>query len=142
NPARTFAQCLAELEAIAAEVVAGTGARARVTMKNSATAGEISADDPLVAAFQSAHQEVTGHKLPLGGLRVATDVLMFLERGIPTICHGSLSYGDPNEFNDARDASRGGGHHGDVEWIALSELDRYARLWTAAAINYCGVANG
>ncbi|MSP14085.1 MAG: M20 family peptidase [Chloroflexi bacterium] len=140
NPARSFAQCQAELEAIAAQVVAGTGARARVQLKNSATAGEISAHDPLVAAFQAAHQEVVGDTLPLAGLRVATDVLMFLERGIPTICHGSLSYGDPNEFNGARDDLRGGGHHGDVEWIALSELDRYARLWTAAAIHYCGVS--
>ncbi len=106
------------------EVVNGTGATGRVQMKGASAPGEISLDDPLVSAFQAAHTEVSGHELPLGGLRLGTDTLLYLHKGIPAVCHGP----------------RGGGAHEDREWVELEELHRCARLWIAAAVHYCGLA--
>jgi acetylornithine deacetylase/succinyl-diaminopimelate desuccinylase-like protein len=124
RPGRTFEECLAELEQYVAEVVAGTEATGRVQMKAASTPGEISPDNPLVKAFQSAHEEVSGRELPLAGLRLGTDVLLYLNQGIPALCHGP----------------RGGGAHADIEWVDLADLQRCARLWASAAVNYCRLA--
>jgi hypothetical protein len=57
-------------------------------------------DDPLVIASQATHTEVSGHELPLGGLRLGTDTLLYLHKGIPAVCHGP----------------RGGSAHEDEKW--------------------------
>jgi acetylornithine deacetylase/succinyl-diaminopimelate desuccinylase-like protein len=124
HPGETFDECRQELERLAGEVVNGTHATARVQMKAASAPGEIPPNDPLVAAFQAAHVEVSGGELPLGGLRLGTDTLLYLHEGIPAICHGP----------------RGGGAHEDEEWVELAELDRCARLWVAAAVHYCQLA--
>lgn len=123
SPGRTLEECRTELERLVGEVVKGERATGRVQMKGASAPGEIAPDDLLVSAFQAAHSEVSGHELPLGGLRLGTDVLMYLHAGIPALCHGP----------------RGGGAHEDIEWVDLAELHRCARLWIATAVHYCGL---
>ncbi len=78
--------------------------------------------DPIVAAFQSAHQAVTGHALPLGGKPFVDDGNTFSARaGIPALTHGP----------DAK------GAHTLEERVPVDELVRLAQVYALTAVGYC-----
>ncbi|MSS70966.1 MAG: M20/M25/M40 family metallo-hydrolase [Candidatus Latescibacteria bacterium] len=82
----------------------------------------IEASDPLVAAFQAAHQAVTGRTLPPGGKPFVDDGNTFASRaGIPALTHGP----------DAK------GAHTLQEWVPVDELIRLAQVYALTAVGYC-----
>lgn len=123
NPNADYDACLAELEGLVARVVARTGLTARVSLKNTRDPGAIPVDHELVSSVQAAHERVVGERMSLGGLRLATDAPLFMKYGVPSLCHGP----------------RGGGAHGDVEWVDLKSLAECAVLWAETAVAFCGV---
>ena len=83
---------------------------------------EISATDPLVRAFQSAHTAVTGVELPMGAKPFVDDGNTFVQRGgIAAITHG------PNAH----------GAHTLDEIVAVEELVRVARVYALTALAFC-----
>ena len=84
---------------------------------------EIDANCKEVEAFQSAHEEVTGQRLPLGAKPFVDDGNVFVHRGgIPAITHG------PNAK----------GAHTLNEEVPISELLRVAQVYALTAINVTG----
>ena len=77
---------------------------------------------PLVEAFQSAYQEVTGNPLPEGPKPFVDDGNTFLEEsGVPAITHG------PNAT----------GAHTVNEAVPLEELNRVALVYACTAVAFC-----
>jgi acetylornithine deacetylase/succinyl-diaminopimelate desuccinylase-like protein len=79
--------------------------------------------DPLVAAFQEAHQAISGQPLPTGPKPFLDDGNSFwgLAR-VPAITHGP----------------RAGGQHTLQEWVSIDDLERVAHLYALTAVLYCG----
>jgi acetylornithine deacetylase/succinyl-diaminopimelate desuccinylase-like protein len=85
---------------------------------------EIKPIDPLVTAFQAAHQAITGQELPLGGKPFVDDGNTFAPLGgIPALTHG------PNAT----------GAHTLQERVPLAELVRVAQVYALTALRYCQV---
>lgn len=83
---------------------------------------ELDPEAPLVEAFQSAHQSVTGSPLPQGPKPFVDDGNTFLEEsGIPAITHG------PNAT----------GAHTVNEAVPLEELNRVALVYACTAVAFC-----
>lgn len=83
---------------------------------------EIEAADPLVTAFQSAHESIAGKSLPIGAKPFVDDGNIFVNRGkIPAISHGP----------DAK------GAHTLHEMVPVSELARVALQYALTAIEFC-----
>jgi len=83
---------------------------------------EIDPDEPLVTAFQSVFELLTGETLPEGAKPFVDDGNTFVSRGgIPAITHG------PNAK----------GAHTLHEEVAVSELERVALVYALTAITYC-----
>jgi len=78
--------------------------------------------DPLVPAFQSAYQTVSGKSLPIGAKPFCDDGNSFWELAkIPAITHG------PNA----------GGAHTLEEWVSIDDLVRVATVYALTAVAYC-----
>lgn len=113
----------AELEQLLAELARDTGTQVELDFSISGDAFAISPADPLVAAFQQAHQEATGAPLPLGGKPFMDDGNTFVAlAGIPALTHGP---------------SATGAHTLD-ERVTLDELVRVAQVYALTALAYCG----
>jgi acetylornithine deacetylase/succinyl-diaminopimelate desuccinylase-like protein len=83
---------------------------------------ELTGDEPIIGAFQTAYQSVTGETLPTGAKPFVDDVNTFVHRGkIPGITHG------PNAK----------GAHTVNEEVAVAELIRVARVYAQTAIEFC-----
>ncbi len=81
---------------------------------------------PLVEALRSAFLEETGRTLPLTGIRIVADAPVFEKvGGIPCLYHGLAGHGA----------------HGDLEWVAETELVRGARTYLRTILNYLGAAD-
>ena len=77
---------------------------------------------PLVQAFQTAHESVTGSPLPEGAKPFVDDGNTFLETGgIPAITHGPAATGA----------------HTINEQVPLEELNRVALVYACAAVAFC-----
>jgi acetylornithine deacetylase/succinyl-diaminopimelate desuccinylase-like protein len=80
--------------------------------------------DPLVAAFQQAHQAITGYELPLGSKPFVDDGNTFSAlAGIPALTHGPAATGA----------------HTLQEQVSIAELVRVAQVYALTAIAYCAV---
>lgn len=113
----------AELEQLLAELARDTGTQVELDFSISGDAFAISPADPLVAAFQQAHQGATGAPLPLGGKPFMDDGNTFVAlAGIPALTHGP---------------SATGAHTLD-ERVTLDELVRVAQVYALTALAYCG----
>jgi acetylornithine deacetylase/succinyl-diaminopimelate desuccinylase-like protein len=79
-------------------------------------------NDPLVPAFQQAHQTVSGKTLPIGAKPFCDDGNSFWELAkIPAITHGPLA----------------GGAHTLEEWVSIDDLVRVAKVYALTALAYC-----
>jgi len=79
-------------------------------------------EDPLVSAFQSAYEAISGRKLPIGPKAFVDDGNSFSgARGIAAITHGP----------------RAGGQHTVNEWVSIDDLERVAHLYALTAALYC-----
>jgi acetylornithine deacetylase/succinyl-diaminopimelate desuccinylase-like protein len=79
--------------------------------------------DPFVAAFQHAHQEIAGRQLPVGAKPFCDDGNSFWAlAGRPAITHGPQA----------------GGAHTLDEWVSIDDLVRVAQLYALTAVVYCG----
>ena len=79
-------------------------------------------DEPLVAAFQSAHRIVAGAPLPLGPKPFVDDGnTLCAHAGIPALTHGPAATGA----------------HTLDERVPLAELVRVARTYALTALAYC-----
>jgi acetylornithine deacetylase/succinyl-diaminopimelate desuccinylase-like protein len=78
--------------------------------------------DPLVAAFQQAHEAVTDRRLPVGGKPFVDDGHGFSEQAaIPAVTHGPAATGA----------------HSLDEAVPVAELARVARVYALTALAYC-----
>jgi acetylornithine deacetylase/succinyl-diaminopimelate desuccinylase-like protein len=78
--------------------------------------------DPLVAAFQAAHETTTGQRLPVGAKPFCDDGNSFWSlANVPAITHGP----------------KAGGAHTLEEWVSISDLVRVAQVYALTAISYC-----
>lgn len=83
---------------------------------------QIASDDPVVLAFQTAHEAVTGAPLPLGGKPFVDDGNIFAgEAHIPALTHGPAATGA----------------HTLHECAPVAELARVAQVYALTAIGYC-----
>jgi acetylornithine deacetylase/succinyl-diaminopimelate desuccinylase-like protein len=83
---------------------------------------ELNPDDPLVAAFQGAHETISGRPLPAGPKAFVDDGNSFCGlAGVPAITHGP----------------RSGGQHTVHEWVSIADLERVAHLYALTAALYC-----
>lgn len=86
-------------------------------------ATEVSAEDPMVAAAQSAAAAVLGASMPLASFPGATDAMGFQGvGGIPTLA----AFG-PGQLPLA---------HGPNEWVSVTSLKQAARMYALTAIEY------
>jgi succinyl-diaminopimelate desuccinylase len=78
--------------------------------------------DPLVRAFQSSYEALSGAPLPTGPKPFVDDGNSFgALAGVPAITHGP----------------RAGGQHTVSEWVEIDDLVRIACLYAAIAVAYC-----
>jgi acetylornithine deacetylase/succinyl-diaminopimelate desuccinylase-like protein len=93
-----------------------------VEYRNIRDAFFLNLEDPLLAAFQSAHAAVHGAPLPTGPKPFVDDGNSFygLKR-IPAITHGGL----------------GGGAHTLNEWVSIDSLVSAAATYALTAVRYC-----
>jgi acetylornithine deacetylase/succinyl-diaminopimelate desuccinylase-like protein len=104
------------------QVAADAGATAEVDFAVQGDAFRIDEADPIVGAFQDAHQAVSGSRLPAGGKPFVDDGNTYAPRaGIPALTHG------PNAT----------GAHTTNEEVPISELVRVAKVYALTAIGYC-----
>jgi len=112
----------AGLEAILQEVAERNGVEIEMDFEVQGDAFQIDQDDPIVAAFQTAHTAVTGAALPFGGKPFVDDGNTFAGlAGIPPLTHGPAATGA----------------HTLNEEVAVAELVRVARVYALAAVGYC-----
>ncbi|MCC7263741.1 MAG: M20/M25/M40 family metallo-hydrolase [Candidatus Latescibacteria bacterium] len=112
----------AEFAAVVAEVAAQHGVPWQLDFSVSGDAFVVAAEDPLVRAFQAAHQAVSGAGLPLGGKPFMDDGNTFAAlAGIPALTHGPAATGA----------------HTLDERVSLEELVRVARVYALCALAYC-----
>jgi acetylornithine deacetylase/succinyl-diaminopimelate desuccinylase-like protein len=79
-------------------------------------------EDPLVSAFQQAHEAISGKPLPIGPKPFVDDGNSFWGlRQLPAITHGP----------------RAGGQHTVNEWVSIDDLERVAHLYALTAVAYC-----
>ncbi len=124
-PGRTARTCLGELDVLVGEALSGSGLTAEVTMVHDREPFETSPDDPAVRAFAAAHREVVGRDVNYVGMRIVGDANLYVHgTGIPT-----FYYGPSNETA-----------HSDLETISVERLLSAAKVYTQAAMGFCGVA--
>jgi len=105
------------------EVAARYGVRVEGEFMIAGEGFEIDPAAPLVSAVQSAHAAVSGQPLPTGAKPFVDDGNRFVHRGgVSAVTHGP----------DAK------GAHTIHEEVPVSELERVARVYALAAIEFCG----
>jgi acetylornithine deacetylase/succinyl-diaminopimelate desuccinylase-like protein len=107
------------LDGLAAE----TGTTITAEVKPIRDAFVLKEDDPLVSAFQEAHEATAGRRLPVGAKPFCDDGNSFWAlRGVPAITHGPVA----------------GGAHTLKEWVSIDDLERVALVYALTAVAYCG----
>ena len=116
-------QVLSDFRGLLDELAEETNTTISVEFDVPGDAFTISADQPLAAAFQAAHTEVTGAPLPLGNKPFVDDGSIIIdETGRPAITHGPAATGAHTLF----------------EQVTLDELVRVARVYALTALHFCG----
>jgi len=114
-PGNTLAQVEAEFQALLEPIAEESGCAIDLDLRLVRGAYRIDPAERLVGALREAYRDVTGHELPLTGVKLVADGAMFHAAGIPTVYHGPM----------------GSGAHGDVESIEVAELVRATRVYLA-----------
>jgi acetylornithine deacetylase/succinyl-diaminopimelate desuccinylase-like protein len=125
GPENSYANVLAELRAMAAQVEQETGARVALNLIPVRDGFRVAENEALVVALREAYREVTGRELPLVGSRMVGDAAIFTKEGrIPALYHGP----------------GGTGAHADLESAPIAELVRAAKVYVLTALEYAGEA--
>jgi acetylornithine deacetylase/succinyl-diaminopimelate desuccinylase-like protein len=122
-PGTPIADLRHEYQSLLADVSRQTGTHAEGQFLVARDAFELNEGDPLVSAFQAAHEAVGGRRLPRGAKPFVDDGNTFVARGrVPAITHGP----------DAK------GAHTLHEAVPVAELVRVAQVYALTAVQYCG----
>jgi acetylornithine deacetylase/succinyl-diaminopimelate desuccinylase-like protein len=125
GPENSYANVLAELQAMAAQVERETGAQVALNLIPVRDGFQVVAEEPLVIALRRAYLQVTGRELPLVGSRMVGDAAIFIKEGkVPALYHGP----------------GGTGAHADLESVAVADLVRAAKVYVLTALDYAGQA--
>jgi len=120
-PEKRFPEVEAEFQARLEPIQRRTPATIQLDLVKARDGFRVREDERIVRVLQQAHQEVTDRPLPLGGVTVVADVSSFVnEGGVPAVYYGCGS-----------DRA-----HATPEYVALSELERQARVLLAAVARY------
>jgi acetylornithine deacetylase/succinyl-diaminopimelate desuccinylase-like protein len=88
---------------------------------------ETPASHPIVQAFSTAGERLTGHAPPQIGMALVGDANLFAnEAGVPTIYYGP-----------AHETA-----HSDYERVSIDRLAHCATMYALAVVEFCGVATG
>jgi acetylornithine deacetylase/succinyl-diaminopimelate desuccinylase-like protein len=116
-----------EFRGLLAELARETGTSITAVLRMMRDAFVLKLDDPLVAAFQSAHEGTAGKRLAVGAKPFCDDGNSFWAlAGVPAITHGP----------------RAGGAHTLNEWVSIDDLVRVAQVYALTAVAYCGSREG
>jgi acetylornithine deacetylase/succinyl-diaminopimelate desuccinylase-like protein len=111
-----------ELRDVLDDVARQTGTTIDVELLPIRDAFCLNTDDPLVAAFQQAHQASSGRTLPQGAKPFCDDGNSFWSLArVPAITHGPSA----------------GGAHTLNEWVSIDDLVRVAKVYAMTAQVYC-----
>jgi len=118
----TFEEIKLEFNQILEELAKTSCTSVKVNFEVQGDAFSISPDDPIIAAFQNAHQAVTGNTLSFGNKPFVDDGNSFSSvANIPALTHG------PNAT----------GAHTLEECVPVAELVRVAQVYALTAAGYC-----
>jgi acetylornithine deacetylase/succinyl-diaminopimelate desuccinylase-like protein len=111
-----------QLRAVFEETAAVTGTAIASGFNLMRDAFLLNLNDPVVGAFQHAHEAVTGQPLPTGAKPFCDDGNSFCAlANVPAITHGPQA----------------GGAHTLNEWVSIDDLVRVAMVYALTAIEYC-----
>jgi acetylornithine deacetylase/succinyl-diaminopimelate desuccinylase-like protein len=119
---RTAAEVRGELDRIAQRVAAACGARATLTVEVLRAPYRLDVTQSPVHELLAAYRAVWGRDLPLGACTLPNDVPLFLERGIPAVCHGPR----PTPVECV----------GDEECVSVEDMVRLAEVYAQLSLNY------
>lgn len=123
-PGRNADLVLAELQSLAEPFAAAGKLALRVEMDHQREPFETSTDDEAVQAVARAHRDVVGEEADFVGMRIVGDANLYVHgTDVPT-----FYYGPCNETA-----------HADIEWVEIDRLERAAKVYALAAIDYCRV---
>lgn len=106
-----------------AEVAEATGTAIESRLDTRLNAFRMDEQNPLITAFQSAYESITGMTLPFGPKPFVDDGNGFVGRaGVPAITHGPHATGA----------------HTVDERVCIDELVRVANTYALTALNFCG----
>ncbi len=121
-PGTPIADVRKEYETLLQEVAGHTGTSAGGQFLVARDAFELDEGHPLVSAFQSAHESISGRRLPRGAKPFVDDGNTFVARSrVPAITHGP----------DAK------GAHTLHEAVPVAELVRVAQVYALTAVTFC-----
>ncbi len=124
-PDRRFEEVLAEFERRLEPIRSTTAATIGLTLTKTRDGFRTAENDPLVQALQAAYGETVGTSLPMAAFAAVGDASLFAnEGGRPAVYFGC-------------GLERA---HATPEYVSLARLVRQARVLTAAAARYLGVA--
>lgn len=123
GPGKTEAEISQEFEQILAPVRRNTPATITLKLTSNGTGYQVAQDAPVVQAIAQAHRTITGRDMPVGGSKSVTDANIIAgEGGIPAIAYG------PN----------GTTGHSSNEYVRIADLERAAKVFALAALDYAG----
>lgn len=124
-PEKSFEEVAAEIDCLARQVEAETGATVSVSFTKTRDGFRLNESEPIVQALRAGFADVTGTELPLRGWRSVADAPVFQKiGGVPAVYH-----------------SAGGiGAHADVESVGTAELAQAACVFIATTARFVGVA--
>jgi len=125
-PGKNAPGVLAELHELMKPFADAGGLDLKVTMQHEREPFETELDDPITIAVANAHREVIGNEAKAVGKRIVGDANLYVHgSGVKTIY-----YGPSNETA-----------HADVENVSMTRLESAAKIYTLAAMEYCGVGD-
>jgi len=112
----------AEFRDLLSGFAADWGVRAELEYNLIRNAFRLQVQHPVVAAFRSSHETVSGQAIPLGPKAFVDDGNSFWRLAdVPTITHGP----------------RAGGQHTVNEWVEIDDMVRVAVVYALTALGYC-----
>ena len=112
----------AEITSLIQTIAKDSNTQIDIKWEVQADAFSVPETDPIVSAFQNAHQIITGQTLPFGDKPFVDDGNRYAaQANVPVLTHG------PNAH----------GAHTTDEWVPIEELVRVAQVYALTAIGYC-----
>lgn len=125
TPGSTCADARAELQAVCADLAAQSGLRFEVELANDREPFETPAQHPLVQALLTAGEADRGTRPDIVGMGLVGDANLYAnDGGVSTVYYGP-------EHQTA---------HSDEERVSVQRLAHCARVYAAAAADFCGLA--